>query len=72
MQGSSALARILGLLREPPGDPDVTAGYLDLLGPAPQRPPSLTMLTRALADRGFTGIRQRRYPLMQVVGGVRH
>ncbi|WP_243718487.1 class I SAM-dependent methyltransferase [Actinomadura sp. 7K534] len=41
VQGSSALARVLGLLREPPGEPDVTAGYLDLLGPPPQRPPSL-------------------------------
>ena len=28
-------------------------------------------VTRALAARGFTGIRQHRYPLMQVVGGRR-
>ncbi|XRQ12480.1 class I SAM-dependent methyltransferase [Actinomadura welshii] len=33
--------RVLGLLTDPPAEPDVTAGYLDLLGPVPQQPPSL-------------------------------
>jgi SAM-dependent methyltransferase len=38
---SPSLARVLGLLREPPAEPDLSAGYLDLLGPAEDRPPSL-------------------------------
>lgn len=36
----SALERALGLLREPPERPDVAPGYLDLLGAAPQPPPT--------------------------------
>ncbi|WP_433463267.1 class I SAM-dependent methyltransferase [Spirillospora sp. CA-128828] len=32
---------MLDLLREPPGTPDVSAGYLDLLGPSAKAPPSL-------------------------------
>ncbi|HEY8479185.1 MAG TPA: methyltransferase domain-containing protein [Spirillospora sp.] len=36
----SALERALGLLREPPGEPDVSAGYLDLIGAPPRRPPT--------------------------------
>ncbi|MEO3824613.1 methyltransferase domain-containing protein [Actinomadura sp. B10D3] len=35
------MERVLGLLREPPEVPDVSAGYLDLLGPSPKAPPSL-------------------------------
>lgn len=35
------LERLLGLLEEPPDEPDTTSGYLDLTGPAPQPPPSL-------------------------------
>ena len=35
------LERLLGLLKEPPDEPDTTSGYLDLTGPAPQPPPSL-------------------------------
>ena len=33
--------RALELLREPPGEPDMSGGYLDLLGPPAQRSPSL-------------------------------
>ena len=29
--------RALELLREPPGEPDMSGGYLDLLGPPAQR-----------------------------------
>jgi ubiquinone/menaquinone biosynthesis C-methylase UbiE len=36
-----AMERVLGLLREPPETPDVSAGYLDLLGPSAKAPPSL-------------------------------
>lgn len=35
------MERVLGLLREPPETPDVSAGYLDLLGPSAKAPPSL-------------------------------
>ncbi|TDC88101.1 methyltransferase domain-containing protein [Actinomadura sp. 7K507] len=41
MRSASAAERVLGLLKEPPGEPDVTAGYLDLLGPSTQPSPSL-------------------------------
>ncbi|MFD0687717.1 class I SAM-dependent methyltransferase [Actinomadura fibrosa] len=37
----SALDRTIGLLKEPPASPDASAGYLDLLGPAAEPPPSL-------------------------------
>ncbi|MEV0663432.1 class I SAM-dependent methyltransferase [Actinomadura luteofluorescens] len=33
--------RVLELLREAPGEPDMSAGYLDLLGPSAKRSPSL-------------------------------
>lgn len=33
--------RVLELLREAPGEPDMSAGYLDLLGPSATRSPSL-------------------------------
>jgi len=36
----SAMKRVLGLLDEPPAEPDVSAGYLDLLGPSTEPPPS--------------------------------
>src|SRR5690606_7608169 len=35
------LEPLLGLLEEPPDEPDTTSGYLALTGPAPQPPPSL-------------------------------
>jgi SAM-dependent methyltransferase len=41
VRGPSAVDRVLGLLREPPAEPDLSAGYLDLLGPAGERAPSL-------------------------------
>ncbi|TDC52087.1 methyltransferase domain-containing protein [Actinomadura sp. KC345] len=37
---SSSAERVLGLLREPPAEPDVAAGYLDLLGPSGRPSPS--------------------------------
>ncbi|MDL4819405.1 class I SAM-dependent methyltransferase [Actinomadura opuntiae] len=40
-QRPSAARRVLDLLRDPPADPDLSAGYLDLLGPAEERAPSL-------------------------------
>ncbi|MFB4303631.1 class I SAM-dependent methyltransferase [Actinomadura sp. NTSP31] len=40
-QTPSAARRVLDLLRDPPADPDLSAGYLDLLGPAEERAPSL-------------------------------
>ncbi len=33
--------RAVGLLADPPDEPDLSAGYLDLLGPATEPPPSL-------------------------------
>ncbi len=33
--------RVVGLLADPPDDPDLSAGYLNLLGPATEPPPSL-------------------------------
>lgn len=41
VRNPSAVERVLGLLREPPAEPDVTAGYLDLLGPSAKPSPSL-------------------------------
>ncbi|MGH3588541.1 MAG: class I SAM-dependent methyltransferase [Pseudonocardia sp.] len=37
----SSLDRVLDLLREPPAEPDTSAGYLDLLGPSAKPSPSL-------------------------------
>ncbi|MGP4024255.1 class I SAM-dependent methyltransferase [Actinomadura sp. 3N407] len=41
VRSPSAVERVLGLLREPPGEPDTSTGYLDLLGPSAQPSPSL-------------------------------
>ncbi|WUI01656.1 methyltransferase domain-containing protein [Spirillospora sp. NBC_00431] len=38
---SAGMDRVLDLLRDPPADPDTSAGYLDLLGPSAKPPPSL-------------------------------
>ncbi|TMQ99886.1 methyltransferase domain-containing protein [Actinomadura soli] len=38
---SSRMDRVLDLLRDPPAEPDVSAGYLDLLGPSAKPSPSL-------------------------------
>ncbi|MGH3391672.1 MAG: class I SAM-dependent methyltransferase [Actinomadura sp.] len=37
----SALDRVLELVADPPADPDVSAGYLDLLGPADEPAPTV-------------------------------
>ncbi|WP_021593077.1 class I SAM-dependent methyltransferase [Actinomadura welshii] len=44
------MERVLGLLREPPETPDVSAGYLDLLGPSAKAPPSLA---QSVMESGF-------------------
>ncbi|WP_243725970.1 class I SAM-dependent methyltransferase [Actinomadura rubrisoli] len=41
VRSPSAVERVLGLLEKPPAEPDVSAGYLDLLGPSTEPPPSL-------------------------------
>ncbi|MFG2090479.1 class I SAM-dependent methyltransferase [Spirillospora sp. NPDC048824] len=41
VRGASAVERVLGLLRDPPAEPDTSAGHLDLLGPGAQPSPSL-------------------------------
>lgn len=41
MRASSAVERVLGLLKEPPEEPDTSAGHLDLLGPSARPSPSL-------------------------------
>ncbi|WP_243710840.1 class I SAM-dependent methyltransferase [Actinomadura sp. KC216] len=41
MDVSSGMDRVLDLLRDPPAEPDASAGYLDLLGPSAKPPPSL-------------------------------
>lgn len=38
VRSPSTLERVLGLLRQPPAEPDVSAGYLDLLGPSAASP----------------------------------
>ncbi|MFI0480640.1 hypothetical protein [Actinomadura sp. 9N215] len=37
----STMDRVLALLRDPPAEPDTSAGYLDLLGPSAKPSPSL-------------------------------
>lgn len=41
VRSPAAAERVLDLLRARPGAPDVSAGYLDLLGPSAKAPPSL-------------------------------
>jgi len=82
-----AAERVLGLLDSPPTVPDLSQGYLDLIGNAPRPAGALTAradaaarligltlfgpeeITGALAERGFTCIKQRVVAIVQFIGG---
>ncbi|MQA09836.1 MAG: methyltransferase domain-containing protein [Pseudonocardiaceae bacterium] len=71
--GANAQARLLGLLTERPAQPDVRAGYLDLLGGAAQAGPSTGLVQRLMRTSVVPTIYEHywRPALGRVIKGVR-